>query len=212
VCSSDLTNAISDAMKEKPCTYRAGRYGFDQSTIKVLEDLGYTVDTSVVPFREAKNSFEATFGYLKSVEPYKLDYQDVTKSGESKLLEVPLTVAFNKNVPKLLEAKYNDLPNIGIRRILSKVFDVDMFWLRPSYATLTQMKQITNVSINKGVSFLNMMFHSNELMPNGSKYCKTEEDVNRYLKQLNDYFTWLNTNHSINFITLKETAAIYNNL
>jgi hypothetical protein len=205
-----LTNAIADAMHEKPCTYRAGRYGFDSSTIKVLEDLNYTVDTSVVPFREAKQSFEASFGYRKSIEPYKLDYKDVMKAGQSKLLEVPLTVGFNRNVAKILEAYYNELPNIGIRRILSKVFDIDMFWLRPSYANLSQMKQLSGTFIKKGVSFLNMMFHSNELMPNGSKYCITEEDVNRYLKQLDEYFTWLNNNYTINYINLKETATLYN--
>jgi hypothetical protein len=205
-----LTNTIADAIKEKPCTYRAGRYGFDASTIKVLEDLDYTVDTSVVPFREAKQSYEASFGYRESIEPYQLDYVDIMKAGQAKLLEVPLTVGFNRNIPKLLESNYNDLPNIGIRRILSKVFDIDMFWLRPSYANLKQMKQLSDAFIKKGVSFLNMMFHSNELMPNGSKYCKTEEDVNRYLKQLDDYFEWLNKNHSINYITLNETPKIYN--
>ncbi|KAA3613239.1 MAG: hypothetical protein D8M58_13110 [Calditrichaeota bacterium] len=205
-----LTNAIADAMHEKPCTYRAGRYGFDSTTIKVLEDLDYTVDTSVVPFREAKQSYEASFGYLNSIEPYRLDYNDIMKSGQSKLLEVPLSVGFNRKVPAILEANYNGLPNIGIRRVLSKVLDIDMFWLRPSYANLHQMKQVSSTFIKKGISFLNMMFHSNELMPNGSKYCKTEEDVNRYLKQLDDYFTWLNKNYSINFVTLKETPSIYN--
>lgn len=205
-----LTEVISDAVGTRPCTYRAGRYGFDASTIPVLEELGYTVDTSVVPFREAKRAKEPHFGYLESIEPYKLNYKDIMQSGDAQLVEIPLTVAFNKNVPRLLEAKYNDLPNIGIRRILSKVFNIDQYWLRPSYANLQQMIQLSDTSIKKGVSFLNMMFHSNELMPNGSKYCKTQEDVDRYLARLDAYFTHLNKHHNMEYITLNEVPNRYN--
>jgi len=204
-----LTDVITEAIGERPCTYRAGRYGFDPSTIKVLEELGYIVDTSVVPFREAKKTFEPHFGYLPSIEPYNLDYSNIMINGQSKLLEVPVTVGFNRKVPQKFEAKYTSLPSIGIRRILSKVFDLDMFWLRPSYASLNQMLQLSDALIKKGVSFLNMMFHSNELMPNGSKYCKTQEDVNKYLKQLDDFFFSLKKRHKINFVTLKEMPTLY---
>ena len=204
-----LTDVIGDAVGERPYTYRAGRYGFDQTTIGVLEELGYTVDTSVVPFREAKKQGEPHFGYLPSIEPYRLHPSDVMRAGDSRLLEVPLSVGFNRSVPALLEAHYQGLPNIGIRRILSKVFDVDLFWLRPSYANLRQMKQMSDNFIKKGLSFLNMMFHSNELMPGGSKYNKTEEDVQRYLARLDGYFEYMNTHHNIRYVTLKEMPGLY---
>ena len=199
-----LTEVISDAMGERPLTYRAGRYGFNESSVQVLEELGYLVDTSVVPFRERKKSFEPSFGWLPNTEPYFINPQNIKQAGKSKLLEVPLTVGFSKNVPQIFEKNYTGLPNIGLRRILKRVLDIDLYWLRPSYANLRQMIQLSEARIAGGTTYLNMMFHSNELMPGGSKYNISQEDVDRYLKQLDDYFSYLTSNHSIQFLCLKE--------
>ncbi|NOX87881.1 MAG: hypothetical protein GXO77_02565 [Calditrichaeota bacterium] len=204
-----LMETIAQQTGQKPLSYRAGKYGFNSTSVPVLEELGVWVDSSVVPFRKRKQEYEPHFGYLKSIEPYPLDYENITQKGKSKILEVPVTVGFNRNVPKWLAKSYIDLPNVGIRRLLKKVFDVDLYWLRPSYATLEQMIQLSEHFIRSGVSFLNMMFHSNELMPGGSKYCSTKEDVDHYLKQLNDYFTYLNHRHHVHYVQLKEMRDLY---
>jgi len=204
-----LTDTIAGAVGVAPVTYRAGRYGFDGSTLPVLEELGYTVDTSVVPFRRGKKSYEPSFGYLENIEPYYPDYENVCKPGASRILEVPLTVGFSKKVPVLLEKNYFDLPNIGLRRFMKKTLDIDVYWLRPSYAGLREMLQLSDAMIAGGHTFLNMMFHSNELMPGGSKYCKTEEDVQAYLKRLDAYFDALNKRYNIHYVTLREMAALY---
>ncbi len=199
-----LTDVIAEAVGQRPVTYRAGRYGFNESSVSVLEELGYLVDTSIVPFREGKKDFEPSFGWLSDSEPYFLNPGNIKESGNSKLLEVPLTVGFSKKVPGLLAKYYTGLPNIGLRRIMKKILDIDLYWLRPSYASLRQMIQLSEAQIASGASYLNMMFHSNELMPGGSKYNKTQEDVDRYLKRLDDYFSYLTSNHSIQFLRLKE--------
>jgi len=204
-----LTDTIADGVGERPVTYRAGRYGFNESTVGVLKELNYTVDTSIVPFRQAKRSHEPHFGYMPSIEPYDLDTNNIMRPGQSGLLEVPLTVGFNKKVPRWLASRYVDLPNIGIRRVLKKALNLDLYWLRPSYANLRQMKELSEAVQAGGGTFLNMMFHSNELMPKGSKYCKTQEDVDNYLKRLDDYFSWLNRRLDVRYVTLKEMPAIY---
>lgn len=198
-----LTEAIAQSTGEQPKTYRAGRYGFDESTVPVLLELGYTVDTSVVPFRQAKMKFEPGFGYLPSIEPYFLDEKNVRQAGKSKLYEVPLTVGFNRPIAKWLAARYTSLPNIGARRLLKKAFGLDLYWLRPSYANLRQMIELSEQQIRNGATVLNMMFHSNELMPMGSKYNKTNEDVQRYLDRLDKYFSYMNEHHSINYLALQ---------
>lgn len=200
-----LTDVITGAVGKQPVTYRAGRYGFKESSIEALESLGYLVDTSIVPFRKGKKDYEPSFGWLPQVEPYFLDYRDIKKAGKSKLLEVPLTVGFSKRVPKLLEKNYIDLPNIGLRRALKKIFDVDLYWLRPSYSSLPQMIRVCDTSIVRGISYLNMMFHSNELMPGGSPYNKTQQDVEHFLSKIDSLLQYLSEHYKIQFITLKET-------
>jgi len=199
-----LTEVIADAVGEKPVTYRAGRYGFNESSVNVLEELGYRVDSSVVPYRRAKLSFEPDFGWLENLEPYFLDYNDIKRPGSSKLLEVPLSVGFSRQVPQWLAKNYVDLPNIGLRRVLKKLFDIDLYWLRPSYANLRQMIQLSEALIAGGASYLNMMFHSNELMPGGSKYCKTNEDVQQYLQRLDRYFSYMNEHHQPEYVRLRD--------
>lgn len=204
-----LSDAISQATGRQPKTYRAGRYGFNESSIPVLKEIGVTVDTSVVPFRRGKQPFEPDFGYLESIEPYYLNDRNVRQAGTTNILEVPVTVGFSKPVPRWLAKHYIDLPNIGLRRVLKKFFDVDLYWLRPSYANLQQMIQLSDSIIRSGIGFLNMMFHSNELMPGGSKYCKTQSDVDHYLHRLNAYFSYLNKHYDIRFVQLQEMAKLY---
>ncbi len=204
-----LSEAIAQTTGKKPQTYRAGRYGFNESSVPVLEEIGVKVDSSVVPFRRAKQPFEPDFGYLPSIEPYRLNPENVRSAGNSPILEVPVTVGFSKRVPRWLAASYTDLPNIGLRRMLKKIFDIDLYWLRPSYANLRQMIQLSDTLIRSGVSFLNMMFHSNELMPGGSKYCKTQSDVDHYLQRLDAYFKYMTQNHEVRFVCLREMADLY---
>ncbi|APF17859.1 hypothetical protein Calab_2316 [Caldithrix abyssi DSM 13497] len=204
-----LSDLISQTLGEQPLSYRAGRYGFNESSVPVLEELGVLVDSSVVPFRKGKQPFEPSFGYLASIEPYRLNRGNIKEKGDSSVLEVPVTVGFNKKLPQWLAKNYIDLPNIGLRRLLKKFWGLDLYWLRPSYANLNQMIELSEHLIRSGVSFLNMMFHSNELMPGGSKYCKTQDDVDRYLKRLDDYFTYLNANHSVRYVQLREMYQIY---
>lgn len=204
-----LTDLIADTCGARPVTYRAGRYGFNESSIPVLKELGYTVDTSIVPFREQKKEYEPHFGFLESTEPYYMDSANIKHVGGSGLLQVPLTVGFSKKIPRWLARNYTGLPNIGIRRLLKKVFDIDLYWLRPSYANLKQMKQLSATQIGTGATFLNMMFHSNELMPGGSKYCQSAADVDAYLQRLDAYFKWLTTNYSVKFVTLRQMPQFY---
>ncbi len=204
-----LSDAVAQGIGRQATTYRAGRYGFDISSIPVLEEIGVTVDTSVVPFRRRKQPFEPDFGYLPSIEPYRLSYEDVRKKGESSILEVPVTVGFNKWLPRWLAKRYTELPNIGLRRLMKKVYGVDLYWLRPSYANLQQMIELSDFLIRSGVTYLNMMFHSNELMPGGSKYCQTQSDIDHYLQRLNDYFIHLKNHHDIQFVQLQEMTRYY---
>jgi Polysaccharide deacetylase len=45
----ELTSAIEASLGVRPRSYRAGRHGFDTRSLRILEELGYLVDTSVDP-------------------------------------------------------------------------------------------------------------------------------------------------------------------
>src|SRR4029077_14909777 len=47
-----LTEIIEANFGHRPTVYRAGRYGIGAATGAILEELGYEIDTSIVPFTD----------------------------------------------------------------------------------------------------------------------------------------------------------------
>ncbi len=202
-----LTETIEERIGTRPVSYRAGRYGFDHSTVPVLEALNYVVDSSVVPLRNNKNPDEPSFTKV-SLLPYHLNRKNVCQPGDSPIVEIPITVDFTRKIPGWLKQAYPTLPDIGIRRILRILFGIEMAWLRPSYASLVAMQRLAEVVIASGVPILNMMFHSSELMPGGSPYNKTSEDVEQFLTKIKSLIAYLSERYALRFITLKEVPAL----
>jgi hypothetical protein len=143
-------------MGVRPTTYRAGRNGFDGRTLKVLERLGYTVDTSVDPlFNERRKRGMAFAG--APTEPYHPDYADVTRPGASRILEVPITAATLPGLPKAVEALYARLPPIPYRGALKRL-GLRPVWLRPSYTSLPDMLAFASRLRARGASCFNVIF------------------------------------------------------
>ena len=64
--------------------------------------------------------------------PYFLSYDTPTSPGTSNLLEVPLSAALNRALPKRLQYLYARAPrNYTTKRVLRKLGVARMRWLRP---------------------------------------------------------------------------------
>ena len=168
-----ITKKIKTAFNITPTSYRAGRYGIDGRQIKLLEKHNYLVDSSTTPLWHTS---------LHRINPYFADYENVYKKGDSKILEIPITILFNKkfNINKNI---YYNLPN-RVKGILSRTNLLRLCWLRPSYTSLRDMRKIINIAIKKKMPIINMMFHSNELTQGTSPYTKTKFQTNLFYNRL----------------------------
>jgi hypothetical protein len=179
---TELTAVIETEIGVRPTTYRAGRNGFDGRSLRVLERLGYTVDTSIDPlFNETRKGGRVFAG--APVAPYFPDPADVRRPGSSKVLEVPISSATHPALPKPLEAAYTRLPPLPYRGWLKRL-GLRAVWLRPSYTPLEPMKALASRLAAVGVPCLNIIFHSSELLPGGSPYNRDEAGVTRFLDDL----------------------------
>jgi len=179
---SELTAAIEANLAVRPTTYRAGRNGFDGTTLPILERLGYTVDTSVDPlFNERRKGGMLFAGAPR--EPYHPDYADVRRPGASSVLEVPITSATLPALPGPLERLYARLPPIPYRGALRRL-GLRPVWLRPSYSSLADMKTLADRLAARGAPCFNIIFHSSELLPGGSPYNPDAASVERFLDAL----------------------------
>jgi len=178
----ELTETIESSLGVRPTTYRAGRNGFDGRSARVLEALGYTVDTSVDPlFNERRKGGPVFSG--APLRPYRPDYADVRRPGDSRLLEIPISSATLPALPKSLERLYAELPPLPWRGALKRL-GLRAVWLRPSYSPLRDMVSFANSLAARHVPCFNIIFHSSEILPGGSPYTPDQASVDRFLDSL----------------------------
>ncbi|MBM3243044.1 MAG: hypothetical protein FJZ16_06255 [Candidatus Omnitrophica bacterium] len=197
-----LIEVIQENFGIKPLSYRGGCWQISEVTLIVLERLGFLVDTSVVPlWKWDKNTI---ISYSNAPRyPYFPSRTDICQPGESTVLEVPVTVTFNKVVPRFLELLIIRTPRIfHLMGILQK-FGLKRIWLRPGTLTLEEMKSVADCVIQNNGPILNITFHSSEIMPGASPYNETEKDVENFLNRLDMFLEY-----SIGKMGCKNTTLI----
>lgn len=172
----EMTRLLEDMFDVRPVSHRAGRWALDGRYASLLVELGYTIDCSVTPgidWRESKGDPRREGGADYSAfpaEPYFMDLANIAKSGASPLLEVPMSI-----VPRATLGKPTGLrglaERLGIRRAAQPV------WLRPNGHNLNEMLQLVRHVEKSDAQHLEFMLHSSEFMPRGSPTFPDERSI-----------------------------------
>jgi peptidoglycan/xylan/chitin deacetylase (PgdA/CDA1 family) len=202
-----LTEAIETAVGSQPVSYRSGRFGFSAAHVSALERQGYLVESSIAPL-----FYETHKGGPEFVEaplhPYFLAYESAVRPGTSQLLELPVSAALHRRYPNWLQYRYARAPwPYTTKRILRKLGLARMLWLRPSYSSLDEMKQLARRLAEDGVPLLNMLFHSSEAIVGGSPYNRTEGELDAFLDRLERFLTFAVTELGATPVTFAEFRA-----
>ena len=185
-----LTDALSEQIGIQPRSYRAGRWGLDGPGLRLLEELGYRVDSSVTPMiswanqrgrREGSRGPCFTFAPR---EPYYPDLGDVCRPGRSTVLEVPISVGFRARVLERFSAWYRKAPDGPLAVRLLKRWPMRLLWFRPTFSSARTMIRMGERLLADGSPVLNMAFHSSEVLPGGSPYFKTEGQADAFLRRI----------------------------
>ena len=189
---ANLTATIEQTFGVKALSYRAGRYGFDEDSLKILEELGYLVDSSITPTMNWSSDGGPNFARNENTQPYYLN----------RILEVPISIVTSRKLPG-----YNNfLPKV--KAVLRRIGLVKTVWLRPSIASFGEMKWLADSLLDKGVSVLTIMFHSNELIRGTSPYVKTEREEEIFWERLNKILNYLVLDKKLESKTLSEIPLI----
>jgi len=88
------TKIIENIVRIRPKMFRTPKFGVSTKTIKALENVGYEIDSSVMP-NEVTRIFKGLYTVHSLIRapriPYYPSHKDVTKEGDSTILEIPLT-------------------------------------------------------------------------------------------------------------------------
>ena len=185
-----LTSAITAAVGQRPVSYRSGRFGFSAAHVSSLERAGYLIDSSVAPlFYEAHKHGPDFVG--APLTPYFLAYDDATKAGTSDLLELPISAALDRRVPKIVELWYGRAPfPYMTRRVLRLARIAKVRWLRPSYSSTEDMIALSRQIVQRGAPILNLLFHSSEVIVGGSPYNRTQGELDAFYDRLSRVLTY----------------------
>ena len=204
-----LTNAIESAVGERPVSYRSGRFGFSAGHVSALEKLGYKIESSVAPlFYEAHK--QGPDFVEAPLRPYFLAYDHATRHGTSGVLEIPVSAALDRRLPKRLQYLYARAPKpYTTKRVLRKLGVAHVRWLRPSYSSLDDMIGLARDLASAGEPVLNLLFHSSEAIVGGSPYNRTEAELKAFCDRLERFFDFARTTLNAEPATFAEFAAAY---
>jgi len=185
-----LTEAIAAAVGERPVSYRSGRFGFSAAHVYALERQGYQVESSVAPlFYEAHK--QGPDFVEAPLTPYYLAYDSATSPGTSNLLEIPVSAALNRRMPKRLQHLYARAPRpYTTKRILRKLGVAHVRWLRPSYSSFEDMVSLARDLARSGEPVLNLLFHSSEAIVGGSPYNRTQSELDAFCDRLERFLAF----------------------
>jgi peptidoglycan/xylan/chitin deacetylase (PgdA/CDA1 family) len=204
-----LTAAIASAVGTPPVSYRSGRFGFSADHVAALERHGYLVESSVAPlfYETHKGGPEFVDAPLK---PYFLAYDSATRPGSSNLLEVPVSAALNRWLPKQLQYAYARAPRpYATKRMLRLLGLLRLRWLRPSYSSLEDMKSLAKDLARAGEPVLNLLFHSSEAIVGGSPYNRTQGELDAFCERLSAFLAFATKDLAARPATFAEFRAHY---
>jgi|ERR1051325_10438057 hypothetical protein len=183
----NLTRLFESGFGRKPLSFRAGRFGIGKHSLRILDELGYLVDSSVTPY-----AIHDDLNFWGSpVTPYHPSEEDPRLRGSLKILEAPVTIhsRFLSGFPEGWLVDQG--PQALWFRLARKIFGRDYvrpIWLRPSFRDFNDMKQVIDAHLKMVGSgkpaLLVMMFHSVEVIAAASPYAQNEEEAAVFLKRL----------------------------
>jgi hypothetical protein len=125
------------------------------------------------------------------LKPYFLAYDSAVTAGASEVLEIPISAALNRRLPRALQYAYARLPRpYTTKRALRALGLLRMRWLRPSYSSLADMCSLARDLVAWNEPVLNLLFHSSEAIVRGSPYNQTQAELDAFCERLERFFQY----------------------
>jgi hypothetical protein len=183
-----LTALLEDRFETNIVSHRAGRWGFTARYARLLVEHGYRVDCSVTPFvswkgvRGDPNGGGGCDFSRFPAYPYFLDLEDVSREGNSALLEAPVTIVRKYRFAQPIE-DYVPL----IRRYVGRAFPA-VVWMRPTGRNLRFLIGLLDQARQERWPYVEFMLHSSELLPGGSPTFGNEASIEKLYEDLEALF------------------------
>ncbi|MEI8396754.1 MAG: glycosyltransferase [Rhodospirillaceae bacterium] len=180
-----LTDVITDNLGVRPVVYKAGRYGLGTHTAAIVGELGYQIDSSVMPCTDYSAQCGPNYLTCPSV-PYWI-------GPERRLLEIPTTVGITGLLSGLNPACYGGLfgtlgHRLRVPGMLARLRLLERIRLTPEGILIADAIRLTRALVDRGLRLFVVSYHSPSLVPGCTPYVQTRQDLALFLDWLERYF------------------------
>lgn len=174
-----LTEIIEQSFGVRPRLYRAGRYGAGSATTKIIEDLGYQIDCSVLPGQPAARLGPDYSG--GTARPYWI-------GSKRQILELPVTIATLGASDDVYGKLASPLGRrLKIPAVLARLGVMERIRLTPEGTTLEEAKHLTRRMYRGGQKIFAVSYHTPSLVPGNTQYVRDEKELQKFLGWLEGY-------------------------
>jgi hypothetical protein len=179
-----LTHTIEGNVGVRPRVYKAGRYGVGPATARILAELGYEIDVSVVPGTDLTCKFGPNFLHCRA-SPYWF-------GANPALLEIPLSIGYTglfastRNVAYTLTMNER-LKALHVPGILARLGLIERITLTPEGISFEELRRLSRALLRKGHRVFNFTYHSPSLAPGNTPYVRSDADLQAFLQRIEEY-------------------------
>jgi hypothetical protein len=155
------------------------------NTASILEDLGYSVDVSVVPYTAFTDDGGPDFR--------NFPFQPYWFGRDGKLLELPLSCGFYGALSSAGKSLFPLVSgNLGLKvrlpGILSRSHLLERIRLSPEGAIHAEHRRLTKSLLSQGCRVFSFTYHSPSLSVGHTPYVRSESDLRAFLDSMDRYF------------------------
>ncbi len=179
-----LTRSIQENLGVRPRIYKAGRYGVGGATARILAELGYEIDVSVIPGEDLSANSGPNFSHC-GVSPYWFGRNPA-------LLEIPLSTGYTGLLSRTGTLAYTLTMNerlkaLHVPGILARLRLIDRIKLTPEGISFEEQRRLTRALLRNGHRVFSLTYHSPSLVPGNTPYVRNEDDLHVFLERIAGY-------------------------
>jgi hypothetical protein len=179
-----LTRRIEENIGVRPRIYKAGRYGVGPMTARILADLGYEIDVSVVPGTDLTYKQGPNFSHCHA-GPYWF-------GKDPPLLEIPLSIGYTGFLADTGAVAYTLTMNerlkaLHVPGVLARLHLVERITLTPEGVSFKEQRRLTRALLRRGHRVFSFTYHSPSLKPGNTPYVRNQADLRGFLTRIEQY-------------------------
>lgn len=187
-----LHRTIVERFGITPVSFRAGRWSMGPAAARTIERLGYRIDSSVTPGIDWRRIGGVDYSRApNSIYRFEPDEFPVPASG-GRLVEVPATIGFLQAGRTVCGALWRGLDRAPFSRfhilgILDRMHILNFRWLSPETSSGGDCIRLARRKVASGRRYVNMVFHSNSLLPGVNPFVRDEGQRDELLNRIDKF-------------------------